>query len=193
MSRSSPAAWYLHRPMDPDELLERIRMGDCAAFDALVAELCGPLRRFYSRHGVSATDADDLAQEVFIAILRRLPGREERDSYSAWVWTIVRNTMHDRFRASSRNADLLERYGHVARIPRTTTFTKMERRQREDRLNRAIPKLPTPMRTVILHDLAGGDPRALAQAEGIESVTVRTRRYRAWEWLREDCSDDEKN
>ncbi len=82
-------------------LLARLRSGDEAAFRDLVEWLGPQALRWCRRAGLSAADADEIAQEAFLAIFRNLPQferRPETGGFRAWVWTIVRRKALDRLR-----------------------------------------------------------------------------------------------
>lgn len=42
------------------------------------------------RSGITATDADDVVQNVFVTVLRRLESLRERDRFSSWLITTAR-------------------------------------------------------------------------------------------------------
>ena len=87
-------------PPDPTgtslTLLQRLRSDDATAWARLV-HLYGPLVRVWAaRKGVTGADADDVAQEVFATVARRLPDfRRENpgDTFRGWVYVITRNVL----------------------------------------------------------------------------------------------------
>ena len=64
---------------------------------ALHARLHRPLRRFFTAYRISAEDAEDLAQEVFLRLARLGQISELRDP-EAFVFTLARNLLRDRAR-----------------------------------------------------------------------------------------------
>ncbi len=82
-------------------LLEQVRQNDRGAWERLTA-LYGPLVEFWCRRaGLSLSDAEDVAQEVFSAAARGLGGfRRDRpgDSFRGWLRGITRNQMLVHFR-----------------------------------------------------------------------------------------------
>jgi RNA polymerase sigma factor (sigma-70 family) len=69
----------------------------CGVVVALHARLHRPLRRFFTAYRLSAEDAEDLAQEVFLRLTR--PGQVDglRDP-EAFAFTLARNLLRDRAR-----------------------------------------------------------------------------------------------
>jgi RNA polymerase sigma-70 factor (ECF subfamily) len=85
-------------------LLRRVRQQDPEAWRRLV-DLYGPLVFYWGRRsGLSAADAADVLQEVFVAVYTAI-GRFERGpqsgTFRGWLWTITRNKVRDHFRRSA--------------------------------------------------------------------------------------------
>ena len=75
---------------DPDaSLVEAAAKGDVRAFDALVYRYQGHLTQFVRARLDSAIDADDVAQEVFVAAWRSLPGFSGRSRFKTWLFGIA--------------------------------------------------------------------------------------------------------
>src|ERR1019366_4607090 len=74
-----------------DELLTRLRRGDEAAFVALYRRRQGAIYRFAMHMSGSATAAEDITQEVFLALLRQECGFDpERGTLSGYLFGIAR-------------------------------------------------------------------------------------------------------
>lgn len=65
---------------------------------ALDAEFLARLRHFVRRRVPSQTDADDVLQDVLVKLLRK-GGSVPAASVRAWLFTVARNEIHDRWRA----------------------------------------------------------------------------------------------
>jgi RNA polymerase sigma-70 factor (ECF subfamily) len=95
----------------PLSLLERVRANDPAAWQRLV-ELYRPLvLSWCGRAGVNATDAEDVAQEVFAsaaAALERFRRDRPGDTFQGWLRAITRNQVLQLFR---RNRGRVEAAG----------------------------------------------------------------------------------
>lgn len=92
---------------------------------ALWSEFHRPLRAFLARRARRDADVDDLLQEVFVRIHRRIDGLEDADRVDAWVFQIARNALIDfeRVRATrnERGSGELELDDVPAAHPRTST------------------------------------------------------------------------
>ena len=87
-------------PYSSPSLLERVRTRDFTAWTRLVA-LYGPMVRHWCQGwGGNQEDAEDVAQEVFVAISASMDSfkREGEGSFRAWVRGITRNKTLEHFR-----------------------------------------------------------------------------------------------
>jgi RNA polymerase sigma-70 factor (ECF subfamily) len=78
----------------PISLLERLRQAaDEAAWDRFVRLYTPLLNHWGRRLGLNGPDVDDLVQEVFTVLVRKLPEFQyDRDKrFHAWLWTVTLN------------------------------------------------------------------------------------------------------
>ena len=82
-----------HRPADAD-MIERMvaaaGRGDQSAWSALVARFRGRVQRVARSHGLSAHQADDVAQETWLRLFRSLDRVRDPLALGAWVDTTAR-------------------------------------------------------------------------------------------------------
>jgi RNA polymerase sigma-70 factor (ECF subfamily) len=86
-------------------LLQRVQVHDALAWERLV-RLYGPLVRHWCvRGGARPEDADDLSQEVFVAVAARVERfrREGEGSFRSWVRGITRHKLLDFYRRRARH------------------------------------------------------------------------------------------
>src|SRR5207248_1879699 len=77
---------------DPDaDLVAAARGGDPRAFDALVCRHQEALQRFVRAHLEPDLDADDVAQEAFVAAWRQLGDFHGRCRFKTWLFGIAVN------------------------------------------------------------------------------------------------------
>jgi RNA polymerase sigma-70 factor (ECF subfamily) len=87
-------------------LLDRIRrQSDRESWDRLVTIYTPLLRQWLARFRVQESDADDLVQEVFSILLRKLPAFEHNQRTGAfrnWLRTILVNCLRNSWRRSNQ-------------------------------------------------------------------------------------------
>ncbi|GIH25886.1 RNA polymerase sigma factor [Acrocarpospora phusangensis] len=87
-----------------DELLVvRAQLGERAALAELVERWRLPVWT-YVRRMLDAERADDVSQEVWLAVVRSLPRLREPGRFAPWLFTIARRSVTDRLRAEYARA-----------------------------------------------------------------------------------------
>ena len=90
------------------DLLRRVARRDREAFTALYDRFSHPLYATALRILGDAREAEDVTQEVFLALWEKAPQfRRERGSAFSWAVTLTRNRAIDRVRMRRRRAELL--------------------------------------------------------------------------------------
>lgn len=98
-------------PFDPDtELMLKVRRGNRAAFEALVVKYQRPVINTIFRSVGDLTEAEDLAQNVFVQVWKSRGRYMPTAKFSTWLFTIVRNTCLNEVRRRVRHpADSLDK------------------------------------------------------------------------------------
>lgn len=98
----------LARPLDPEELVGRIRAGDERAFETLYRTYFDPLWRFAYGYVHVREVALELVQDVFLAIWRTRDRLEVRTSVRAFLYAAVRHQALNHLRDERTGARLLD-------------------------------------------------------------------------------------
>ncbi len=89
---------------DPDAaLMLRVKQGDSAAFTELVEKYKQPVMNLAFRTLRDATEAEDLAQNVFVQAWKSANRYEASAKFSTWLFTIARNLCLNEIRRRSRH------------------------------------------------------------------------------------------
>ncbi len=98
MVRESPEAGL--PPGEPDgELLQKAGGGDEAAFEALYRRWRGYVMALAARFGLADDEAQDVLQETFFYVIRKLPGLRLRARFSTFLYPVVKHLALKRRRA----------------------------------------------------------------------------------------------
>lgn len=174
--------------VDERALIERCRAGDDTAFGELVDTYKNLVYGLVHRLVGDPSQADDLAQDVFLRVHRGLPYFRGDARLSTWIYRIVQNVCFEaRAKRASSAALVASAYHHDGRPidpgRPDSAFADFELR---DRLEKAIAQLPDQYRVLIAaHYLDGIQYEALAEALDMPLGTVKTHLYRAKRRLRE--------
>ena len=164
--------------MEDIRLVARFQRGDEDAFDELVDR---HRRRVYSLVCRLSTpaDADDLAQEVFIAAYKALPAFRGDSAFSTWLYRIaVHVCSHHLRKRRLDTTDLDEQFLDLDREhdPERSAISA----ELSERVRTAIGNLPYKLRlVVVLRDLHGLSYEEMAQVLGCPIGTVRSRLHYA--------------
>ena len=178
-----------------DDLLMRLRGGDEEAFIRLYRRRQGAIYRFALHMSGSAEAAEDVTQEVFLALLRDQCGFDpERGSLSAYLFGIARKLVL-RYLERGRSDVPLETEGEETNWPELAMMqdpvADLTRREGIEALRRAVLALPRRYReVVVLCDLEEVDYADAAVLLGCPIGTVRSRLHRARALLLEKLNQD---
>ncbi|SEG96766.1 RNA polymerase sigma-70 factor, ECF subfamily [Nonomuraea solani] len=163
-----------------DELLVvRAQLGERAALAELVHRWRVPVWT-YARRMLDAERADDVAQEIWLAVIRGLPRLREPGRFRPWLFTIARRSVAERLRGEYAEAE-----AHAGAEPPVAEDLAGAVVERAD-LMAVLAGLPVLEREIVvlfyLEDLTVQD---CAQVCGIPVGTVKSRLSRARRLLRE--------
>lgn len=167
-----------------DELLLALRSGDERAFTALYRRKQSAVYRFALHMTGSPSTAEDVTQEVFLALIRQECGYDpERGSLAGYLFGIARKLVLRHLEKSRTMAeqDLEGQDGTFPELAVTADpMVDLMRREGIDELRRAVLALPKRYReVVILCDLEEVDYAEAANALECPIGTVRSRLHRA--------------
>jgi len=166
------------------QLLEGARLGDAAAFDALVRRYIRPAYAMALSVVGDHSDAEDICQDVFVRVIERLDECRNPDRFAGWFFAIVRSTVQNYSRRERvRHAEPLD---DAVPENREDPARAAERAELRARMGAALAQLSQPeCDVVLLHDLEGWTHRAIGHALGISEVHSRQHLFVARRKLRE--------
>jgi RNA polymerase sigma-70 factor, ECF subfamily len=158
--------WLLIAPnmsteSDPDAaLMLRVKQGDTEAFAQLVDKYKQPVINVVYRMLRDATEAEDLAQNVFIQAHRAAYRYQVSSKFSTWLFTIARNLCLNEIRRRSRHPaysidiphpDQEDQPWHQFEDPKAfSPGEKLLHGELEDKIQAALSELPDNQRLAIL-------------------------------------------
>jgi RNA polymerase sigma-70 factor (ECF subfamily) len=170
-----------------DALLARCRAGSDAAFGELVDHHKNFVFGVILRTIRDPSDAEDLAQEVFLRVYRGLPYFRGDSRLTTWIYRIVRNicveqgqrrrptTPLETLPPSQQPGALDRQFGHI---------------ELHDRLNKAIAQLSEQAQLVLsAHYFGGRQYEEIAEDLQMPLGTVKAQLHRAKRRLRELMSE----
>ena len=172
------------RPPDEKDLAQRASRGDRRAFADLYELHVDAVYRYAYFRLRSDTDAEDVTSEVFQRALVAMPRFEPRRPFLAFLYTIARNVVADRFRRARPEATFEDALDHASDLPGPEESSIRSDEAR--RLRAAIGRLTElQQEIVILKFIEGRDTREVAQLTGKPEATIRGIQMRALAALRD--------
>ncbi|HET7499797.1 MAG TPA: sigma-70 family RNA polymerase sigma factor [Kofleriaceae bacterium] len=166
-------------------LVAAAKAGDARAFEALVARYRKRIFALALHITRSASEADDIAQDVFLKAYRALPEFEGRSQFFTWVYRMtVNRSLNVRRDRARRGEDVVLDDPRlelaIAVDARSNPGREAELRQTYGRLLRALDGLPSDMRTtVILVSLQGLSHGEVAVVQKVSEGTIAWRMHEA--------------
>jgi RNA polymerase sigma-70 factor, ECF subfamily len=157
---------------EPDPRLIRAAAdGDLDAFEAIVRAYQAHIWRFLRHLLTDAALAEDITQETFIRVHRRLGSFRFQSKFSTWLFSIARNAGIDALRSRDRRRGLLAAVPE--RPPQPDPGGQVE-------LKEAVASLPDRLREAFtLIEVFGLTYREAGEAIGVPEGTVKSRVFHA--------------
>ena len=157
----------------PALLVERIRSGDQESFDKLYKRFV-PMVHGIVLARVPRREAEDIVQEIFITVFRRLDSLNEPDAIGGWIASIARRTVADHYRGEKPSEELPEELvGVEARFGEAFEVLS------------AIRSLPGAYsETLVMRLVEGMTGPEIAELTGLTHDSVRVNLHRGMKLLR---------
>ena len=185
-------------------LVERLRHGDTTALETLMARYTDRVYRLAYGITGNAADAEEVVQDVFLTVFRKIHTFEGRAALGSWIYRVTTNAalIKRRGRRSDREIPLEPSLpvflpdGHRAGDPAflkadwsQTPEADLLSKETRETLHRAIADLPDQYRAVVvLRDVQGLSNEEVADVVGESVACVKSRLHRARMALREELS-----
>ena len=161
------------------ELAGRIRSGDGTAFETLYQQHAPRLYNLAYRMAGTATDADDLLQDIFLLAYRKVGSFRGESSLGTWLYRLAMNHCLDVLRSrqsrQEQQTDSLDEEGAAppAAAPALGAVSRID-------LERAIGRLPRACRAAfLLHDVEGFGHQEVGTILGISEGTSKSQVHKA--------------
>lgn len=156
--------------------------------DEQIVRFRDPVRRFVGARVRDDTLADDLTQEIFVRVLRRLPELRDHRRVMGWLFQIARNVVADHFREAKpstelRETDLAEAFDDEAVMAGEEVRLRDELTAYVREVVKALP--PLYREAILLTDYEGMTQVELARHLGLGLSAAKSRVQRARAMVRE--------
>ena len=176
------------------DLIERFRTGSVEAFEELVSRYEAKVFNLALRFTRSQEDAEEVLQDVFATIYKKIEGFQGKSAFSSWLYRIIVNAAFMKLRKRKQQQSIsLEDLSPIVRqhyLDQESAFLSrsdaisMNRELREV-LEKAINRLPGQYRAVfILRDIDGLSNQEVGEILDLSIPAVKSRLHRSRLMLR---------
>lgn len=185
-------------------LIEHLRGGDAAALEALMERFSGKVYRLAYGITRNAGDAEEVVQDVFLSLFRKIDTFEARAALGTWIYRIATNAALNKRRGKRSEVEVsLEEHlptfkadGHrdgdrayVLADWSNTPEEELLSGEAREVLRRAIDSLPSRYRAVLLlRDVEDLSNEETAEILDESVASVKSRLHRARMALREQLT-----
>lgn len=152
-------------------------------FDSIYRAYGRTVARWAARLGGPGIAVEDMVQEVFLVVSRRLAGFRGDAKLTTWLFRITQQTVWNARRQRRRwrwITRLSKRVETSVAADRPSPAEDSERKEAIAAFYQLLEKMPEKYREVIvLHELEGMDAQQIGELLGIKAAAVRVRLHRA--------------
>jgi RNA polymerase sigma-70 factor, ECF subfamily len=177
--------------------VERLKAGDTDAFDAIFRQYANQVYRRALRLLGNEADAEDVVQEVFLTVHRKIKTFRGESEFSTWLYRLTVNAALGKLRRQKRSKEVLyddylpkfQEDGHHLMRPVVDWSNDIDDGSANEELQQLLKKAldqlrPVDKAVVMLSDLEGYLDREIAKTLGLSIAAVKTRLHRSRLFLR---------
>ena len=195
--------------LEDNELIERFSRGCEISFEEVVKRYQTKVHNLAMRLTRNEEDAEEVLQDVFVTVYRKIESFEGKAKFSSWLYRITVNAAFMKLRKKKQDhsvslEDLAPSVQNQAREQGSLFLASSDsvaiNREVRDALEGAISRLPDDYRAVfVLRDVDGLSNKEVSDILGLSIPAVKSRLHRSRLMLRkklkrfyEDYSEDVK-
>ena len=175
------------------ELVEEFTNGNTLAFEELISRYEEKAYNLANRFTRNREDAEEVLQDVFTTVYRKIGSFEGKSSFSSWLYRVTVNAALMKLRKRRQNRSVLIE-DVISEVDTSVLLKTPERSNTDEKvfllemrsaLHKAIQELPEEYRSVfILRDIDGLTSREVSKLLDVSVPAVKSRLHRSRLMLR---------
>lgn len=175
------------------QLIENFLAGSTASFEELISRYEAKAFNLAMRLTRNQEDAEEVLQDVFVTLYRKLAGFEGKSAFSSWLYRITVNAsfMKMRKRKTQVAVSVEDVHSQVVQLTsgemdyQSRADSLIESKEMRQALERAIDRLPSDYKAVfILRDVDGLSSQEVSEILSLSIPAVKSRLHRSRLMLR---------
>lgn len=176
--------------MDDKDLLKKVNRKDEQAWRVFFRSYYDSLFHHALRILEDEKEAEDVVQELFIALWNNGIMLGENYSLSGYLYRVVTNRCLNRIRDQKRMNEHLAKWKEEAEEEASEAeFASAVREEVMRRLLELIELLPEGRKTILKMSMEGKSGEEIARQLGVSITTVKQQKYRAYRFLRDNMGE----
>ena len=172
---------------DERNIVHRAQKGDAEAFGQLVEAYQGQVYRLTLRMGLSPADAEEAAQEAFLAAWKGLPRFRGDSRFSTWLYQLATHAAIDLIRREKKHQNNTDIEDAVLVDGAASPQETVEKQETADAVQAALQALsPQAREILLLRYQAELGYEEIGTVLGLPNGTVKSRINRAKAQLKEE-------
>lgn len=187
-----------------DELIRRyVETGDESSFDKIVSRYSDRIYGFALRITRNPSDAEEVFQEVFLTLAKKLDTFRGESKFSSWLYRVTANASYMYLRSQKKHENNISLENYSPYDEKGTLMGRIMYKDWSSRpdiiifnkealiiIEKTINELPESYRTVFhLRDIEGLSNEEVSEVLEISIPAVKSRLHRARLFLRDKLSD----
>lgn len=175
-------------------LVDLFKGGDITAFEEIISRYEAKVMNLALRFTRNQEDAEEVMQDVFTTVYRKIDGFRGQSAFSSWLYRIVVNAAFMKLRKKKQSqtvsmedlAPAVKQYCMEREaVTNTHSYSVTVTRELQEVLQRAIDKLPDQYRAVfVLRDVDGLSNQETGEILDLSIPAVKSRLHRSRIMLR---------
>ena len=176
-----------------EELIQRVRDGDEAAFAQLASRHSSRIWQMVVSHARQIRDAEEIFQDIWVAVWQNIRGLREVSSFGAWLRKIAYTTCRRYYAAKAHSrGEILQSAEKLAETIDRDVLARTREIELRAAVTEAVHHLPERVRAVaVLYYLELWTVNEIAEELGLAAGTVKTRLRQIRSLLREEFGVEE--
>ncbi len=176
------------------EIIEKAALGNMDAFEEIYKVLSSTVYTIALNITRNRQDAEEVTQDVFVKIFRKLPDFKFESSFGTWAYRIAMNTAINIYKTRARHRQKTVNFDEIGDVIDPGFNASKDALEKEGAGSKVAELLghlsPEHRSCMVLRELEGLDYKEIAEVLRIPLNTVRSRIKRAREALVSHCREE---
>ncbi len=169
-----------------EELILRCQKNDHTAFKELYEKYAGKMMAIAARYCNTTFEAEDLLQEIFINVFRKIKNYKHKGSFEGWLRRMVVNLSINHYHRTAKQRNQVEISNENESLSEWESghYEEIISRLSEIEIIETVQKLPEGYRMVFnLYEIEGYSHKEIADQMGISEGTSKSQLFKAKKML----------